>query len=215
VAPVPLFPLPMVLFPGTVELLHIFEPRYRRMLTDIMSGDRAFGLLCCPAGTQEATIPPGTVGTMARVETVQRLEDGRSNIAIRGMDRFVFRGYVSSETPYRAGTVEPLAEPVSSPMAAARDQLERLFDRAARAARQLVDDHTPVPDLPGEHPARAYAMAQLLDLPLGARLELLTIPDAEGRTQRLVSLLTATVPLLEERAARHRAASSNGHGPHG
>jgi len=38
----PLFPLPVVLFPGTARPLHIFEPRYRRMLTDCLDGDRRF-----------------------------------------------------------------------------------------------------------------------------------------------------------------------------
>lgn len=210
----PLFPLPMVLFPGTVELLHIFEPRYRRMLADILADDRQFGLLSTTPGTAEGAIPTGTVGTMARVETVQPLEDGRSNIAIRGLDRFVFRGFVESPAPYRVGEIERL--PDSGPVASAdrQDQLNLLFTRATRAARTLVDDHTPPPDLPMDGVARTYAMAQLLDLPLPARIELLVIPDSLARTERLIAMVTRELPGLEARAARHRAASSNGHGHH-
>lgn len=210
----PLFPLPMVLFPGTVELLHIFEPRYRRMLADVMDGDRQFGLLSCPQGTAAGAIPRGTVGTMARVETVQPLADGRSNIAIRGLERFVFQSFVESPAPYHVGMVERLPESGSIALGATQDRLDQLFARATRAARTLVDDHSPAPELPVETVARAYAMAQLLDLPLPARLELLAIPDSATRTERLIAMVADELPGLEARAARHRAASSNGHGHH-
>ena len=40
----PIFPLPLVLFPGAVQPLHIFEPRYRRLLADSLAGDRRFGI---------------------------------------------------------------------------------------------------------------------------------------------------------------------------
>lgn len=204
----------MVLFPGTVELLHIFEPRYRRMLADIMAGDRRFGLICNPQGSPEEALPPGTIGTIAHVETVQALPDGRSNIAIRGLDRFVFRGYVSSDAPYRVGDTVSLLETSTEPTSDQRERLERLFDRAARAARQLVDDHTPPPTLPMSVPERLYAMAQLLDLPLSDRQGLLAIHDTVTRAERLVAILADAVPSLESRAARHRAASTNGHGHH-
>ena len=210
----PLFPLPMVLFPGTVELLHIFELRYRRMLADILAGDRQFGLLSCPQGTAEGAIPRGSVGTMARVETVQTFEDGRSNIAIRGLERFVFQAFVDSPAPYRVGETERLPESGFAASAATQEQLDLLFTRATRAARTLVDDHSPATDLPVGGVARTYAMAQLLDLPLPARLELLAIPDAAARTERLIALVAGELPGLEARAARHRAASSNGHGHH-
>ena len=42
----PIFPLPLVLFPGVVQPLHIFEPRYRAMLKDCLEGDRRFGHRC-------------------------------------------------------------------------------------------------------------------------------------------------------------------------
>lgn len=204
----------MVLFPGTVELLHIFEPRYRRMLADILASDRQFGLICNPQGSPEEALPQGTIGTIAQVETVQSLPDGRSNIAIRGLGRFVFRGYVSSGAPYRVGDTVSLLEPSTEPAADLRERLELLFDRAARAARQLVDDHSPTPTLPNNVAERLYAMAQLLDLPLDDRQALLAIHDPATRAERLVALLVEAVPSLETRAARHRAASTNGHGRH-
>src|SRR3989442_8663283 len=40
----PIFPLPLVLFPGTTQPLHVFEPRYRRLLADCLAGDKRFGI---------------------------------------------------------------------------------------------------------------------------------------------------------------------------
>jgi Lon protease-like protein len=59
----PLFPLGVVLFPGVLLPLHIFEPRYRRLIEDIVAGDRRFGLLL-PGIGREAP-PAGAVGTVA------------------------------------------------------------------------------------------------------------------------------------------------------
>ena len=54
----PLFPLPLVLFPGVPLPLHIFEPRYRQLLSDIQSSDNLFGLSFFDAGETEREIPP-------------------------------------------------------------------------------------------------------------------------------------------------------------
>ena len=55
----PIFPLGMVLFPGTAVPLHLFEPRYRQMLTDVREGDSRFGILCGVPGVAERALPPG------------------------------------------------------------------------------------------------------------------------------------------------------------
>ncbi|MCA1558515.1 MAG: LON peptidase substrate-binding domain-containing protein, partial [Acidobacteria bacterium] len=68
----PLFPLPVVLFPGVPMPLHIFEPRYRRMLEDIRAGDQLFGLSYFDVSESESTVPPvGHLGCVAEVTEVQ------------------------------------------------------------------------------------------------------------------------------------------------
>ena len=85
----PLFPLSLVLFPGTVVPLHIFEPRYRQMVTDILEGDRRFGLLYHDPDEHGPFMnEPGRVGTVAVIRRYQPLPDGRSMIMVRGLDRF-------------------------------------------------------------------------------------------------------------------------------
>src|SRR5262245_62423121 len=82
----PLFPLPVVLFPGMPMPLHIFEPRYRKMLSDIHAGNNLFGLSYFDAASSANEIPPtGHIGCVAEVTETQALPDGRSNILTVGL----------------------------------------------------------------------------------------------------------------------------------
>ena len=97
----PIFPLGVVLFPGTPLPLHIFEPRYRQMLADCLAGDRRFGIT--PAGTDDELPEPGTVGCIAEVRVNQELPDGRSNIVVLGGERFVLDGAGGRARPVSRG----------------------------------------------------------------------------------------------------------------
>src|ERR671938_239475 len=102
----PLFPLPVVLFPGVPLPLHIFEPRYRQMLADIRVRDNLFGLSYFDASTSEQEIPPaGHVGCVAEVTETQTIPDGRSNILTVGLIRSRVEAYVDKGEPYLVGRV--------------------------------------------------------------------------------------------------------------
>src|SRR5918998_514188 len=102
----PLFPLPIVLFPGVPVPLHIFEPRYRRMLADIRVGDSLFGLSFFDASESDMDIPPaGHLGCVAEVTEVQAMPDGRSNIITIGLIRYRVEAYVERGAPYLIGEV--------------------------------------------------------------------------------------------------------------
>ncbi len=107
---IPLFPLPgVVLMPGTMLPLHIFEPRYRAMVADALAGDRTIGMAMLYPGWeaagegQDPRIYP--VGGGGEIIESEELEDGRYNILLEG--RFRYR--VLEETPsgpYRVARVE-------------------------------------------------------------------------------------------------------------
>ena len=87
----PLFPLGLVLFPGTAIPLHLFEPRYRQMLADVQAGDRRFGIVCAMEGVGERELPAGRIGCVAEVTEAHTMPDGRSNIVVVGRERFFLR----------------------------------------------------------------------------------------------------------------------------
>lgn len=105
----PLFPLNCVLFPGRPLPLHVFEPRYRRLLEDCQAADGRFGVVAIRSGVAEGGGPVETfdVGTIAEIVRVDRLEDGRANLLTRGTDRFRIERVLSPE-PYPRADVSLL-----------------------------------------------------------------------------------------------------------
>src|SRR5262245_6454674 len=109
----PIFPLPnVVLFPNFFLPLHIFEPRYREMIADALSADRLIGMVLLRPGWEHdyegrpAVYPIGCSGVITHAE---RLQDGRYNIVLRGLERFRILDE-DHERSYRRALVEALAE---------------------------------------------------------------------------------------------------------
>ena len=210
----PLFPLPVVLFPDAPLPLHVFEPRYRRMLADCLAGDRRFGTIYLERGTSEQDLPVGHVGCVARIESAEMLPDGRSNVAAVGTERFSLVRLAVDDAPYRIAEVEPHEDAVESPDPALEARVRSMFVRVARAARVLADDPSPPPPLPVDAGRLSFAVAALIDLGLPARQRLLASRSPAERLRQLDAVLAPAVELVEERAVVHRRAKTNGHGPH-
>ena len=109
-----LFPLPnLVMFPGAMQPLHIFEPRYREMTADALAGDRRIALvLPKPGWEQDYTGTPAihAVACVGRIEAEQRLADGRFNILLRGLSRIRIVEEVPHPKLYRVARAVILAE---------------------------------------------------------------------------------------------------------
>ena len=134
----PLFPLPLVLFPGVPLPLHIFEPRYREMLADCLAGDRRFGIVFAAEDDPEGP-RRGAVGCIAVIQSSETLPDGRSNILVVGGDRFAIARLVAGVRPYLLGevvTYGDIEEP-PEPLGTVARQLRDVFERVGRAARGL------------------------------------------------------------------------------
>ena len=211
----PLFPLPLVLFPGVTIPLHIFEPRYRRMLVDCLERDRRFGILFLAEGTSEETLGiGGDVGCIAHVESHDQLPDGRSNIIVAGRERFVLRAFVASPLPYRVGMIVPY-EDKPEPAALLEPLAERVrerFERIARAARTISDDHDPLPDLPEDPALLAFRIASFIDMNVAERRGLLASTSPGERLRSVDGVLGPAVDPMEQRATVHMRSKTNGHG---
>ena len=109
----PLFPLPGVaLFPELPLPLHIFEPRYRAMVKDALSGSRVIGIVQARPGQEGMPSPIFSIGCAGRIEGVAELDDGRSNIVLRGISRFRIDEELPQTGPYRTARVTALMEKV-------------------------------------------------------------------------------------------------------
>jgi Lon protease-like protein len=138
---VPLFPLGTVLLPGVPLPLHIFEPRYRQLTVDLVTGavpDKEFGVVAVREGftpDDEGMAALHPVGCTAQLREVRRLPDGRYDIVTRGSQRFRLLEIDAAAKPYLMGTVEflPDTEPDPAPEAA---DLTRMLVASARAAHR-------------------------------------------------------------------------------
>lgn len=110
-----LFPLPkVVLFPGSLLPLHIFEPRYRRLFADLDEDVSLGGLvgIVCLRGAEGSPAPDVfAVGCAGAVVRSAPLPDGRSNVLLRGAGAFEIESE-SFDRPYRMGTVRWLDDDV-------------------------------------------------------------------------------------------------------
>jgi Lon protease-like protein len=210
----PLFPLPLVLFPSAVLPLHVFEPRYQQLLIDCLDGERRFGIVRLPDGMAELEIPAGSVGCIAEILSTESLPDGRSNIVVRGAERFALTSFESSPHPYHVCAALPIEDEfeIGAALDALAERVRDLFGRVARAARTLADDPDPLPELPDDAAHLSFAIAAMIDIGLDARQEILSSRSPGERLQHLDGVLTAALGAITSRAQIHTLAKTNGRG---
>jgi Lon protease-like protein len=199
----PIFPLGLVLFPGTALPLHIFEPRYRQLIADIGIGGR-FGILLAVPSLAERELPPGHAGCIAELTQAKMLPDGRSNITVVGRERFTLERFVDDDAPYHVAEVQGFGDSTAdAPVAlvVAGEEVAARFKRVVAAVRILATDDAPPPSLPDDPAALPFAIGAMIDLELGQRQELLAEPSPARRLAMIDAVLRKVLPDLELRAA--------------
>ena len=191
--------------------LHIFEPRYKRMLADCLAADRRFGIT--PVAGERGSPEPGTIGCVAEVRVNQELPDGRSNIVVLGGSRFVLTRLMEESLPYLVALVQTFDDdPGTEPPADDIATLRELFIEYFAGLRQLNDVEPEEPTLSDEPLTLSFQVAGTMECDPGVKQQLL----AERSTDRRVKALIQLLPLLTsnvERALRvHRRAHTNGKG---
>ncbi len=208
----PLFPLPVVLFPGALLPLHIFEPRYRAMIADCTEGNQRFVLL--PPGHENETPSPGAVGTIARIRAVEPLLDGRSNIAVSGEQRITLMTLTPTDRPYLVGEVAPLEDLEEPPVSSA--EVARLLVLGERyiSALSTITETDPDADLAVDPGTLTFQIASLTEWDFPTKQQFLTLRSSGERVERLLTALPSLLEDVEARAATHRGARLNGKGKH-
>jgi len=211
----PLFPLPsVVLFPGARLPLHIFEPRYRRMVADLLArpeDERRVGMIYAAAADREGTelVEPGCAGRLVAHEP---LDDGRSNIVLHGEFRFEVEREVDGR-PYRRAVVRPLPDRVPPEEATTgetlREELLRLAIAVHGASRgsapYRLEDLMTAGDTSPALAALTNRLAAALDLPPERKQSLLAEPVL-SRGEEVAGILRSRLFLFETLAPyRHLA----------
>ncbi|MEQ8822558.1 MAG: LON peptidase substrate-binding domain-containing protein [Sumerlaeia bacterium] len=142
----PLFPLPgFVLFPRTMVPLHIFEPRYRQMVQDVLAGDQRIATAQLRPGWEdgyEGRPPVYRMVTLARILHEERLPQGRYNIIVEGIQRARIVEEPRTDKLYRLTKVAPVTEAFHEDE---RDSLKSATEETVRLVETLGEL---TPDLP-------------------------------------------------------------------
>jgi hypothetical protein len=195
----PLFPLPdLVFFPNTRLPLHIFEPRYRKMISDALESDQRFGIVLLRPGWQadyNGTPPVHRCGTLGTIEQVVTLEDGRYNLLVRGDFRFRIVGEVMCD-PYRTARV--VAQPqITAESEDAYAQREWLAD-LAKQYLQFLPNQIPVPEIETVGlEALANALIMSLNVESEEKQKLLEIDDLIDRAEQIGSELSNRIEAMQ------------------
>jgi Lon protease-like protein len=204
-ATLPLFPLGSVLFPGVVLPLHIFEPRYRRMVADLRElpeGEpREFGVVAIRDGREvgpEAVESVYDVGCTARISALEAHEDGRYSLVTTGTQRFRLLD-VDTTGPYLRGEVDFLEEsggPDAEALKTSSTALLLGYQRALAGLRGVRAG--PIPELPDDPTVLSYLIAAAMVLDLRDKQRLLATPDTATRLKREQALLRRETLLIKE-----------------
>jgi Lon protease-like protein len=182
----PLFPLHTVLFPGMLLPLHIFEPRYRKMINECLDGNRPFGVALIAQGPEVGgRAEPHAVGTWALISRVERQPDGRMSIEAVGQERFrILR--LHDDEDYLTGTVErfPLGGAKEDRAQQLARRLRPWLERYLTLLGQAVDSPFDAARLPHDPLPLAYLAAIVAQIPLGEKQALLETPTAAQMLER-------------------------------
>lgn len=210
----PLFPLGTVLLPGASLPLHIFEPRYRQLTIDLVTGTlpgKQFGVVAVREGWSPDDGRDGLhdVGCTATLREVRRLPDGRFDIQTTGDRRFRLVDVDDASAPYLVGAVEWLPDDEDggtqdlAPLAMAARAAHRRYCTTAwrqqgggdgELPAELAEE--PAPDV--ADPELAHILAGDCLLPLADRQELLEQTCPIKRLQLVRQSMTREAVLLDE-----------------
>jgi uncharacterized protein len=208
---VPLFPLGTVLMPGATLPLHIFEPRYRQLTVDLVTGavpDKEFAVVAVREGftpDDDGIAALHAVGCTAELRDVRRLPDGRYDIVTRGSRRFRLLDLNAESKPYLMGSVEflPDVESEAERGEQAAD-MTRMLSASARAAHRRYcttawkSDDWAEPDADVTPATLPHVLAADCLLPLVDRQRLLEQTSPTERLRMIRVLLARETGLLTQ-----------------
>jgi Lon protease-like protein len=194
----PLFPLGLVMLPGELVPLHIFEERYKQMIGECLDEDREFGILWMADDELKE------VGCAARITRVlEKFDDGRLNILAEGTTPFRMERRIG-DMAYPAGDVVLLDD--------APDEDDAALERARTTYADLVEEVTdarPEPEtLSG---LGAYGMAATVDINPAAKQALLELRSEPARLEQIEGLFAEALRRIRTAAKVAEQASGNGH----
>lgn len=196
----PLFPLEVVLFPGTPLPLHIFEPRYKEMIGECLERKQPFGVL--RAVDKETLAEVGCTAEI--VEVVKQYDDGRLDILAEGRQRFEVV-QIEQGRSFLRGDVRFFDDEPGEPPREKTSRALELFDELVSLAGEEGPEHEI------EHPQLSFQLVAPLPLDLDFKQALLAMRSEPKRIQAVVDYYEKLLPRMKLAMKAQKKAGGNGH----
>ncbi|HZU32034.1 MAG TPA: LON peptidase substrate-binding domain-containing protein [Candidatus Angelobacter sp.] len=195
---IPLFPLELVLFPGAPLPLHIFEPRYKEMISECLEQKKPFGMV----RIKESSLSP--VGCSAIVmNVIKKYEDGRLDIAAEGFQRFEII-QLNQERSFLQGEITYFDDDPSTVGKDAAEEVVKLHEQLFAILGQTVETNPEAGPL-------SFQLAHQLPVDLDFKQTLLEMKSEAERIETLTEYYKATIPKIGKTLQARERASGNGH----
>ncbi len=197
----PLFPLDLVLYPHEDRSLHIFEERYKALTEYCLEHDIVFGIVREEEGDR------ADIGTTARIDrVVNRYEDGRLDIVVRGEERFRIE-QIHRQSGYDTADVALVEDEEEERMDL--DLQERVITQHMKLLE--LAGRTVRPDLYENVDVLSFVLAQNAALSDEQKQEVLELRSENERIRYLIHHFESLIPRLEQQESMQRRIRSNGH----
>lgn len=193
-----LFPLDVVLFPGSPLPLHIFEPRYKEMIQECLEQKKPFGMV---RASKDALAEVGCTAVIVKV--INKYEDGRLDISTEGKQRFEVlqlnqeRSFLQAEVLFFDDDPSQVAKADLESVLKLHQQLFEILGQATQVGR--------------ESPSISFQLANELPVDLDFKQALLEMKTESERISTLTEYYKATIPKVERSLRVRERASGNGH----
>lgn len=181
------FPLAgALLFPRMHLPLHIFEPRYRAMVSDALARDRRIGMIQ-PRLLDTEPAPLFDIGCIGRIAEVETLADGRFDIVLEGLARFHIVRELDVTTPFRQVEAELESAGESEVLALAERAALEMESRRFADAQGYAVDWEAVSRLDDE--SLVNGIAQIAPFDVASKQALLEAESLSGRSELIIQLM--------------------------
>jgi Lon protease-like protein len=196
----PLFPLDLVLLPGTPLPLHIFEPRYKEMISECLEQNRPFGVVRAKEGSI------AEIGCTAEIITVtKKYDDGRMDIVTQGRERFEVM-QLNQERSFLQAEVVLLEDEPGTPSAEQVAEALRLHGEIMTLAGATPENAA---DL--EQQRLSFHLAGSLPIDPDFKQSLLSMKSEPERLQAVITFFESILPAMRRTMHVRRKAGGNGH----
>lgn len=191
----PLFPLNTVLFPGAPLTLHIFEERYRLMISRCLEQHTPFGVVLIREGAEVGQYAlPYEIGTIAQITRHVRLDDGRYYLTVIGQRRFRIQ-YTLQRMPYIIASVATLPEDTSTTIISIAQELRTTYDQYWQSVTAATGSQNQAEGLSNDLIEMTYQLAHRLQVSNEQKQHWLET-DIATRIREIIQALRAEMVLL-------------------